>query len=90
MIWSTLWFNMNLANVSDANGGLLSVVKLLEVACCEKRCMNLCVMVCAVFVEILKVKGYLLNVSVTNKYFLFFGSEKIGSKVLPRGRGERL
>ena len=61
-MWSTLWFNINLANVSDANGGPLSVVKLLGVSYCEKSCVNLCVMVSTVFVEILKVKGYLLNV----------------------------
>ena len=44
---------------------------------CEKSCMNLCVMVSAVFVEILKVKGYLLNVSVTNKYSLFLKVKKL-------------
>ena len=27
-MWSTLWFNINLANVSEANGGPLLVVKL--------------------------------------------------------------
>ena len=48
---------MNLANVSDANGGPLSVVKLLGVPYCEKSCVNLHVMVSAAFVEILKVKG---------------------------------
>ena len=75
-MWSILWFNINFANVSYANGGPLLVVKLLGVPYCEKSCVNLCGMVSAVFVEILKVKGYLLNVSVTNKYSLFLNVKK--------------
>ena len=75
-MWSTLCFNINLANVSDANGGPLSVIKLLGVPYCEKSCMNLQVMVSAVFVEILKMKEHLLNVSATNKYSLFLKVKK--------------
>ena len=81
---------MNLANVSDANGGPLSVVRLLGVPYCEKSCMNLCVMVSAVFVEILKVKGYLLNVSVTNKYSWFFESEKLAVRSCQGASGTSL
>ena len=62
---------MNLANVSDANGGPLSVVKLLGDPYCKKSCMSFHVMVSAVFLEILKVKEYLLKVSATNMYSLF-------------------
>ena len=76
VMWSTLWFNINLANVSEANSCPLSVVKLLGVPYCEKSCVNLHVMVSAVFVEILKVKGYLLNVSVTNRYSLLLNVKK--------------
>ena len=73
---SALWFNINLANVSETNGGPLLVVKFLGVPYCEKSCVNLHVTVSAVFVEILKVKGYLLKVSVTNRYSLFLNVKR--------------
>ena len=89
-MWSTLWFNINLANVSDANGGLLLVVKLLRAPYCERSCMNLCVRVSAVFVDILKVKGYLLNVSATNKYSLFLKVKKSAARFCQGASGTSL
>ena len=42
----------------------------------NKSCVNLHVMVSAVYVEILKVKGCLLNVSATNRYSLFLNVKR--------------
>ena len=81
---------MNLANVSDANGSPLSVVKLFRVPHCKKSCMNLCMMVSAVFMEVLKVKGYLLNVSVTNKYCLLLKVKKLAARSCQGASGTSL
>ena len=42
----------------------------------KKSCVNICITVSAVFVEILKVKGYLLKVSVISRYSLFLNFKK--------------
>ena len=60
----------NLANVSDEKGSPLSVNRLLGYLYCEMSWLNLLVMVSAVFVVTLKMKGNLLNTSDTNKYSL--------------------
>ena len=88
VMWSTLWFDINLANVSEANGGPLLVVKLLGVLYFEKLCEL--AMVSAVLVEILKVKGYLLNVSVTNKYSLFLNVKKSAARSCQGASGTSL
>ena len=62
----------------------------LGVPYCEKSCMTLNVMVSAVFVEILKVKGYLLNVSATNKYSLFLKVKKLVARSCQGASGASL
>ena len=61
---------MNWAKGSEENGGPLSVVRLLGLPYCEKSCVNFHMTVSAVFVVILKVNGYLLNVSAMSRYSL--------------------
>ena len=91
VMWSSLWFNINLANVCEANGGPLSVVKLLGVPYCEKKLFELaCDGFCCFFVEILKVKGYLLNVSTTNKYSLFLNVKKSAARSCQGASGTSL
>ena len=65
---STLWLLMNWAKDSEENGVPLSVVRLLGLPYCEKTCVNFCMTVFAVFVVILNVNGYLLNVSAMSRY----------------------
>ena len=88
-MWS-LWFNRNLAKGSEANGGPLSVFKHLGVPYCKNSCVNLCITVSAVFVEILKVKGYLLNVSMISRYFLFLNLKKSAARSCHRASGASL
>ena len=61
---------MNWAKGSEENSGPLSVVRLLGFPYCEKSCVNFQMTVSAVFVDILKVNGYLLNVSAMSRYSL--------------------
>ena len=68
MIWSILFLVRNLANVSDENGGPLSVDKLKGYPYCEISCSSLLITVSAVFVVTLKMKGNLLKISDTSKY----------------------
>ena len=84
-MWSTLWFNRNLAKGSEGNVGPLSAVKHLGVPYCEKSCVNLHITVSAVFVDIIKVNWYLLNVLVISQYSLFLNLQKVISDILSRG-----
>ena len=70
VMYSTIWLVMNWAKSSEENGGPLSVVRLLGFPYCEKSCVNFCMTVSAVFVDILKLNWYLLNVSATSRYSL--------------------
>ena len=61
-----------MANVSDEKGGPLSDDRLLGYPYCEVSWLSLLIMVSPVllFFVTLKMKGYLLNISATNKYSL--------------------
>ena len=73
---STVWLVMNWVKGSEENGGPLSVVRLLGFPYCEKSCVNVHMTVSAVLVGILKVNGYLLNVSAMSRYSLPLKSKK--------------
>ena len=89
-MWSTLWYNRNLAEGSEANGGPLSVIKHLRIPYCEKSCVNLHITVSAVFVDILKVKGYLLNISAIRRYSLFLNLKKLAERSCQGASGTSL
>ena len=69
-MWSILFLARNLANVSDENGGPLSVDKLKGYPYCEISCSSLLITVSAVFVMTLKIKGNLLKTLDTSKFSL--------------------
>ena len=59
----------------------------MEVSYCDKSfvlCEPVHVIVSAVFVEILKGKGYLLKVSMTNRYSLFLNVNMLAVMSCPR------
>ena len=66
----------NLANVSDENGGPLSVDKLKGYPYYEISCLSLLNTVSAVFVVTLKMKGNLLKISDMSKYSLLLNWKK--------------
>ena len=61
---------MNWAKGSEENGGPLLVVSLLGLLYCEESCVNFHMTVSSIFVVILKVNGYLLNVTDMSRYSL--------------------
>ena len=67
---------INLANVSGERGGPLSVDRHLGYPYYEMNLLSLLIMVSAVFVVSVKMKGYLLNTLATNKYSLLLNWKK--------------
>ena len=81
---------MNLLNASDEKGGPLSIDKHLRVQYCENSCVNLCATLSPVLVDILKVKGYLLNILAINRYSLVLNLKKLAVRFCKGASGTSL
>ena len=73
---SMQWGDRNFARVSEKNGGLLLVNNLFDGQFGKIRFCSFCIMGPVVFEDIWYMKGYLLKVSVTRRYYLLLYMKK--------------